>query len=119
MTRAGLREYAAKQRERYLKRLAENRTPPGGASGWTPTQGGEMADMLPQLRPSYRWTVKRRLRVLAYVQTHKSHGGQSALRAGSEDGPPVAGPMAREGGGESRPRAIRAITAMPEGMTTL
>ena len=29
-----------------------------------------MADTLPQLRPSYRWTVKRRLRVLAYVQSH-------------------------------------------------
>ena len=29
-----------------------------------------MVDTLPQLSPSYRWTVKRRLRVLAYVQTH-------------------------------------------------
>jgi transposase len=29
-----------------------------------------MADTLPQLSPSYRWTVKRRRRVLAYVESH-------------------------------------------------
>ena len=40
---------------------------------------------LPSVRPQYRWTVKRRLRILAYVEAHSlratSWGGQRSRQS--------------------------------------